>query len=450
VDHKKIFFDKDKRGQAALVLVFLVLVIGATIVSGFTAIAIREESVRRTSESSKQSYYLAEAGVEDVFGRVISNASYDSSEILSLDGFQTTTTTEQLDPHTLVIKSEANVLQSFRSVQAEVNEGIDDPSFPYAVQVGNGGLRFDGGVWIRHKDAAFSAIVRSLGHTCGGSCTSPEARIDKELELLTGREIAYQTNNTILINGVCTDTPTQWFAPYTPYFPIADDVILWWEQIAQNAATYSGPCIIQGTTGSRTIAGPIVVTCATLEVRAGATLTIGSTTQKGPVWIQGNLVVTGGASIKLHSSYGTPGNPNAEYIITDPLPQGPGTGGTIRFQGSSVNTEGSPGTYPIFISMNNEAENIPPPDDVNCNASTPLAAATRAISVQSSAKSSVLYAPHGKVTISGSNAKVKQVSAYHLHMQNHPNVVYEDGLMNITSVLSPSGGWNITEWKEIQ
>ena len=150
-------------GQAALVSVLFFLSISLTITFGFSFMAVREARLAKINFDAKRSYYLAEAGVEDMTVRVKKGLSPDPLEIISLDGFSVTTTFSDSGSDRIV-RAVANIENAVRNVEVTLGTNKTDASFNYGLQVGYLGLRLE-------NNGTINGSVYSNGSVTGAQNT---------------------------------------------------------------------------------------------------------------------------------------------------------------------------------------------------------------------------------------------------------------------------------------
>jgi len=144
-----------------------------------------------------------------------------------------------------------------------------------------------------------------------------------------------------------------------------------------------------------------------------------------------NITIKNGPTIKVAPSLGG----KSVAIIADNTSNRSTSGkissdNTAVFQGS-----GTVGSYVLLLSQNNSAE---------------TGGSEIAINVANSASGDLLiYAGHGEVLLQN-NIKLKEVTAYKVHIKNSAQVTYETGLANLLFTSGPSGSWSIQSWKEAQ
>jgi Tfp pilus assembly protein PilX len=458
-----MLFQSYKQGYAALISILFFLSISLLFTFGFSALALQEKESSRLALRAKQSYALAESGVEDAAFRLQTGKQLSSSETISLNGEQVTTTITTLSGGDREIRGDGTVFQSVRSVQLILTTDTG-ASFQYGVQVGEGGVTMQnsssivGNVYsngniqgqnsaqiigdafvagaseIRDitvsKNAHGNAIYES---TIGGTASSTtivddstvgvDVYADSILNTIITDDAYYQTSLSggsvggVIVPG--TPPPPQ-LPPLA--MPIPDSQIDLWKTAAEAGGTITGPCPYAPSTG--TSLGPVKIICdVNISGNTNITLT-------GPVWIVGNLTMRNNAQINLASSYGI-----ASEVIIAEDPANPNTKGSISvLNNTNLNGSGTVGSYILAISMNRAAEN---------------GMSDIAITINNSANAPIYYAPHGEITIQN-NSALKEATAYKISLSNSTQVTYETGLADITFSSGPSGSWSIASWREVE
>ncbi len=135
-NYKKL---KTNKGAAMMVLVIFTLFISLTIIFGIVTPAVREFQVANYSFESKQTYFMAESGMEDVFYRIKNNRLVDASEVLTNGSTSTTTTITNVGSNQKEISSLADTNTFQRKVNMVLDAGVGT-SFFYGMQAGIGGI----------------------------------------------------------------------------------------------------------------------------------------------------------------------------------------------------------------------------------------------------------------------------------------------------------------------
>jgi hypothetical protein len=176
--------------------------------------------------------------------------------------------------------------------------------------------------------------------------------------------------------------------------------------------------------GNMTISGGSNVTVGPLLVKGNLDVQSTGMTMTGTVWVQGTVTVESGGSIKLSSSYGADGG---VIISNSPVTL---TGG------SSLAGSGQSSSYLMIITTSNC------PTASGCS-STP------AISITGGSGAVIVYAPYGTISMSG-GTDVNAMSSQYITISNGATVNYNSGLVNAEFSSGPTGGWNVSNWGEVQ
>lgn len=134
---------KNNRGQAVIIGIILFSFGSLIFISGIMSHVLTDTKAVNNSLRSKQAYYLAEAGVEDVIYRITSNKQTSASETLSLNGATTTINTIDVGSSGKEITAEGDVTSLIRKITVDLTTSVTGVSFFYGAQVGEGGLEMD-------------------------------------------------------------------------------------------------------------------------------------------------------------------------------------------------------------------------------------------------------------------------------------------------------------------
>ncbi len=426
-----------KRGAAVMTVVFFFVFVTITISIGMTGPVVREYKNARDFENSKETAYLAEAGIEDVLYRIKSGKQYDAEEVLVLNGNTVTTTVTDISivsPVQKRVSAVANISGIVRktSLTITTSAGV---SFTVGVQVGNGGLQLDNNSTVTGNVYSAGNIVGQSKNKISGSVVSAGSTGSVTgIITTTGSSIYANTINdsivggdayykTISNNSTVVGTRYPGSADQEPVpMPITEEMIYEWQaDAASGVGPFTDPpdpCIISVDTTWSTRK----ITCT--ELRIEKTLTL-----KGMLWVVGDVTIKGGTVILDETLEAQ----SAGIIAHNPAATS--TSGKIKLE-TSANFLGSGdvGSYVMLLSRNNSEK---------------LGGPEIAISLQQSATGAIfLYSNEGRVVLEQS-ADVKEVTAYKVHLKNSANVTYESGLTSIVFVGVPEGGWVVNDWKPI-
>lgn len=169
-------------GQAMMISTILFVIVSVTIIFGLAGPILKQQKITSQSVLSRQSYFLAEAGLEDVLYRLKTGQPVGTNEVLTLNGSSVTTiTTDNADGKDIV--SVGEVGETIRKVAANIimGEGV---AFHYGVQVGTGGMTMG-------NNSVVNGSVYSNGNITGsGSITGTAASAN------SGALTADQTNGS--------------------------------------------------------------------------------------------------------------------------------------------------------------------------------------------------------------------------------------------------------------
>lgn len=295
------FKNKYEAGQAMMIATIFFLVISITIVFGLVGPIARQQKMSYQALTSRQSYFLAEAGMEDVVFRLKNGTSVSSTEVLSLGGSSATTVTTDTGEGKTVVATGV-VKQLLRKVESDLilGEGV---AFHYGIQIGTGGF-------VLSNNAGVNGNVYSNGSISGQNGS-----------FITGDALAIGSVVGVDVGG---DTET---GVESADFPITDQQIADWKSEAEAGGVVSSQTISDTTSalGPKKISG-------NLNLDNGARLTV-----TGTLWITGNLVLNNNSQIILSGSYGS----GDGVIVVD---------GTSTFSnGASMEGSGTTGSYLMLL-----------------------------------------------------------------------------------------------------
>jgi len=410
----------NQEGYVVLIVTFFVMIImlGMALSMSFL-IANRQKSIANTVKST-QSYYAAEAGIEDALLRLkktpqISSLSYSlnvANAIVSVDIPGTIGISKSLT-------SQANNAGMFTNVKTICSmDNTQSASFHYGVEVGEGGLImgngseimgnvFSGGNISGSGTIDNDAVVSGNGHSINGvtvkgnafvySCLSG-ARINGDLTYVQGG------SHTCTVDGA-TNMQTQEISQQP--LPIPQSQIDNWKSEASTVCSSLEVSKLSGNNKTVSL-GPCKIV-GDLTFGNGDVLTL-----TGTVYVTGNINLGQHNSINLSSSYGSLGG----ALVADGAIN---TGTNNIFSGS-----GQTGSYVLIISTNSSDS---------------------AISVNNNSSGAVFYASAGAVIISN-NVSVIEATGYKVIMNSNSKIQYSAGVVNIYFTSGPGGGWKVTSWQE--
>lgn len=173
--------------------------ISVTIVLGLANPMIRHISMATSISVSKESFYVAEAGIEDVLYRLKAGLPVPSSNSLTIgDHSATITVTDEMGGKTIVSTGDAD--NYFRKIETKLATG-DGASFHYGLQTGTGGIFMDNNAAVFGNVYANGDIIGGNGSRIDGTAyaanvaalTTDQAN---ESPLPPGDEIQFGHNST--------------------------------------------------------------------------------------------------------------------------------------------------------------------------------------------------------------------------------------------------------------
>lgn len=426
--NKKINYQS---GQVMLTLVVFAMFASMAIVFGIVNPVLKQVAISKDFFHSRESYYSANSGLEDVLYRLKNNKQISSSETLALNNATTTTIVTNTASGKLITSGATTTNSITRKVQAAVSLGTGI-SFHYGVQSGQGGFILQNSSLVTGNIYSAGPVTASNNMVYGDVVSSGSTGLVDGVHA-TGTVHAHMIQNSTVDKDayyvVKTNTTVSGQSyPNSPdqtdvSLPISDEQIGIWESDA--AAGGSVTC----TNGTYTITtsvsiGPKKIPCDLLIKGNAITITVG-----GPLWVTGNIDTQLSPTIKMAATLGAT---NVALIADNPSDT-TGSGLITIGQNTVFQGSGSVGSYVFMISQNRSAE---------------MLGSVNAISMGQGASALVAYASHGQITLQQS-VSVKEVTAYKIILQNSANVIYDKGLPSTLFQSGPAGGYEVTSWQEI-
>lgn len=135
---------KTNKGAAMMIVVIFFVFISLTILVGIITPTVREFKIAGAVYNSKNAYFLAESGVEDVVFRLKNSRQIDSTENITLDNTQTITTITDVGGGQKQISTIGNNYSRQRKIDVLLNTATG-VSFNYGLLAGQGGVYLDSG-----------------------------------------------------------------------------------------------------------------------------------------------------------------------------------------------------------------------------------------------------------------------------------------------------------------
>lgn len=417
-----------------ITVVLFFLCISSIIIFGLANPVVRHISMATSIAASKESFYAAEAGVEDAIYRLKSGLPLASSQTLSVaENSVTTTVNDVLEGKEIIGTGEAS--DYIRKVKTNLIRGTGI-SFHYGIQAGEGGFYLYNSSTVTGNIHSSGPIIGASNNIYGDAVSAGPSGLIEGIHS-SGSVFAHTISNstvdkdahyTDINNAVVLGTqyPNSADQP-TASLPISDEQISQWESDAETGGVIPSTSCTGGNyeiTSNATL-GPIKIECNLIIKGNGVTLTI-----TGPIWVAGNITTQNAPIVKMDSSLGSQ---NVALIADNPSNRG-GSGIVTIGQNSQFQGSGFPNSFVFIISQNNNSE---------------TGGSSDAFVMGQSSGALVAYASHGQITL-GQSVGIKEATAYKIVLKNTANVVYDTGLPSALFSSGPSGGYDILKWKEIE
>jgi hypothetical protein len=416
---------KIQKGFVALYLTILVLALVFGIVVSTSLLTLNQQKILRNITRSTQSYYLAEAGIEDALLRLKKKMNFSSPYSFKLGNGTTTVEIPDIIGGSRTITSKGNISNTIKKIQVVYAISKQKVSFYYGAQVGAGGLImgngskvlgnvYSNGSVIGGGMIQNSIIVAGNGNRIEGITVGEDATVFTCKNSIINGNLTYVSGGSVQncqVKGSISIRPNE-IPPRD--LPISQSQIDKWKGEAANGGVTTTDISISGTK----ILGPIQIGTSSnpknLTVQNGATLIV-----KGTIYVTGNITFSNGSTIKLDSSYGS----LSGVIISD---------GVITVENNVIiSGSGQPGSYVLILST--KSDTINPVIDIRNN----------------SAGSAIYYANSGLIYLKN-NMVAREVTGYKIQIENNAEIQYESGLEEANFSSGPGGSWEIVSWREIE
>ncbi|MDO8523046.1 MAG: choice-of-anchor R domain-containing protein [bacterium] len=160
-----------KSGQAALIAVIFMMTIMLSAIFGVIGLSLKEARVAGKNYKSRNSFFAAEAGIDDAVYRIKRGKNLSSSYSVSLNGATADIDVTNISSNERRIVSSGDASGANRSLSAGLVTGTTDVSFFYGVQVGDGGLDMGENTKIAGNVYSNGNIIGENGSAITGSAT---------------------------------------------------------------------------------------------------------------------------------------------------------------------------------------------------------------------------------------------------------------------------------------
>lgn len=425
-------FINNKKGFIALILAILILGVVLAIILSVSFLAVGEQKIINNFVVSDQSYYTAEAGIEDALLRLKNNPSMPAlSYSFPVGSGATNVVIPIMIGGSRVLTSQGSVSGRIRKAQAVYAIDADSISFHYGAQIGDGGMemgnnsRIKGNVFSNGSVIAGSGrgyidnsiIVAHNGNKIKGLSVGQDATVHTcENSTITGT-LTYVSGGSVINCSAGVETKSRPNEIPPEDLPISQSQINDWKADGLAGGVITNDYIIDGTTASL---GPVQIGTdanpRNLTITNNARIRV-----TGTIYVTGNITFSNNATIELDSaSYGS----FSGVIIAD---------GKINVSNNVVlKGSGVTGSYLLIFSTNNSLDPASP-----------------AILVSNNAEGAIFYANQGMILLNN-NMEAREITGYKIKIENNAEIEYESGLENTLFSSGPGGSWQVEDWKETE
>lgn len=425
-----------ERGAALLTFVIFFLFASTILVIGIGRGVYQSLSEARILQDGKQSFYAAEAGIEDAVYRHRDSKSYSNTETFTFNGnIVNTARVLNIDIYQITATASANGAMRRSFVELAVGAGA---SFNFGLQSGNGGVFMENNSTIQGNVFSNGSVIGANNNIVYGDIVSAGSTglargvhatgsvwartIDNSL---VDRDAHYTTILATIVGGVSyPGSPIQ----ATATLPISDTQIEEWKVDAE-AGSVIASTSPQCSGGTYIISADITLDAVKIDCNLRVQGNSTDVYLKGAVWVSGDITIRNTATLRVHASSTGRSIPIVADRVTNRL-----TSSKITLENNSVFVGNGTNSYIFLISQNNSSE---------------LGGSEVGINMQNNSTGALLlYAAHGEILVENGSG-IKSVTGYQIHTQNNTQIIYESGLVSILFTSGPGGGYTIGRWAEI-
>lgn len=416
-----------EKGAALLLSTILILSVSLIISLGLSSLTFHSLISARNKIKSIQSYYAAEAGIEDSLLRIKDEMRLSSPNTLIIgDSSTSMEISEELIGNAWDITCQGDTDNRIRKLTVTYSKVTGEVSFYYGAQAGEGGVVMGNNAQVIGNLFSNGSILPSGGG--GGEVT------DTVVVSLNGNKIeqtdvggdayAYSCENSditgtlyYVTGGTITNCDYGSLVELTNEIeaedlPIPPEQITDWKDEAAAGGTFSGDYILDG--GETVSLGPIKI-IGNMIIDNNSFLIV-----TGMIYVTGNITIENGSTARLDDGFGL----LSGLIISD---------GKITIRNNGIiQGSGEEGSFLMLLSTNNSVDPTSPAIDVGNNA-----------------QGAIFYTSNGLIRLRN-NIDIREATGYKLILDNNAIVRYEAGLENIDFTSGPGGGWRIQNWQETE
>lgn len=416
-----------EKGAALLLSIILIMLVSLIVGSGLSSLALNSLVNSRNKIKSIQSYYAAEAGIEDSLLRIKNGMQLFSSNTLTVGQSSIVMNISNAIGGSRTITSQGNTDNRIRKLSVLYIITTDKISFYYGAQAGQGGVLMGNNSRIEGNVFSNGSILSSGGGTADITDTVIIAGNGNKIEKINiGGDAYVHSCKDSDINGIlhyvsgggienCTYAGLEDMGPNeieTGSMPISDEQINDWKDEISASGTFSGDYILNG--GETAFLDSTKIT-GQLIIDNNSTLNL-----TGAIYVVGSILIKNGSTLKLDVSFGSV---SGIVISDDKIDIRPG----VNIQGS-----GSEGSFIMLLSTNNSLDPTSP-----------------AIDIDNNAQGAIFYASDGIIRLRN-NVNIREATGYKLALDNNAIISYGSGLENTHFSSGSGGSWKVVNWKEVE
>jgi len=419
--------NNQQKGFTLLIGLIIILSISLIIGLGLSSLIFSSLISLQNKTRSTQSYYAAEAGLEDSLLRLKRGMQASSLNTLTVGESLVTIDISDLIGGSRTITAEGNTDNRIRKLSVTYILTTDEIAFYYGAQVDEGGILMGNNARIEGNVFSNGSILPSTGGSgqvtdtaavaingnkidsanIGGDAyvhTCKDSNITGTLYYVSGGSIQNCTFGALINMGPNQIDPKP--------LPISSEQITEWkDEIAVGGTIVGDYTLINGATDSL---GPVKIT-GNLLIDNNSTLTL-----TGAIYVVGNVTIQNNSTARLSDSFGS----LSGLIITD--------GKIIIRNNAILEGSGQEGSFIMLLSTNNSLDPVDP-----------------AIDVVNNAEGAIFYASNGVIHLHN-NIVIREATGYQLSLDNNAIIRYLIGLESVNFTTGPGGSWKIIDWQEIE
>lgn len=413
------------QGFSSIYLTILILVIIFETLVLILFFNLNQALISTNITRSFQSYYLAEAGIEDALFRLTNKINFSSSYNIRIAEGTSTVEISNIIGGIRTITATGNFSNRIRKVEVIYSISSKKISFYYGAQIGDGGMIMGNGSVVEgnvfsNGSITGGGVIQNNVVVAGNGNKIEGITVGENANVHTCKNSRIYGNLTYVAGGSVINCTVEGSTKIRPNeidplpLPIPQSQIDKWKEDAAVGGIITNDLSISGTVNL----GPVQIGTPTvpknLIVQNGATLIM-----KGTIYVTGNFILNQRATLRLDNSYGS----LSGVLISD---------GVITVENNVlISGSGQQGSYVLLLSTKSDVSN-------------PV------INIKNNSAGSVIYYANSGLIFLKNNMKAREVTGYKIQLENNAVIQYESGLENASFSSGPGGTWEVINWKEIE